>query len=144
MHCRAPSTWASRGPLRQRCSAASAVRGGHQRDAESFAHTMQDPTRAQEWLDIFEFTSGTPAPGVRAQIGMDRSSDRRGDYAQISVPSLVIGFADDKMAPPVFGREVVDAIPGARYVEIERCGHYGYLERPDEINRVIIDFLTAA
>jgi pimeloyl-ACP methyl ester carboxylesterase len=107
-------------------------------------YTMQDPARAQDWLDIFEFATGTPTPGVRAQLGMDRSADRLTDYARITVPSLVVGFADDKMAPPVFGREVADAIPGARYIEIERCGHYGYLERPDEVNRVIIDFLTVA
>lgn len=74
---------------------------------------------------------------------MDRSADRLHAYARITVPSLVVGFADDKMAPPAFGREVADAIPTATYIEIERCGHFGYLERPDEVNRVIIEFLTA-
>ncbi len=106
-------------------------------------HTLEDPTRAQEWLDIFEFTSSSkPSPGVRAQIGMDRSRDRLAAYRGIRVPSLVVGFADDRMTPAVFGREVAAAIPGARYVEIEQCGHYGYLERPDEVNRVLIDFLS--
>lgn len=105
-------------------------------------HTLEDAARAQEWLDIFEFTTAKPASGVRAQIGMDRSRDRLADYAHITAPSLVVGFADDRMTPPLLGREVAAAIPGARYVELERCGHYGYLERPDEVNRVIIDFLT--
>jgi pimeloyl-ACP methyl ester carboxylesterase len=107
-------------------------------------HTLKDDAKAQEWLDIFEFTTGKTPPGVRAQIGMDRSRDRLPDYARITAPSLVVGFADDQMTPPMFGREVAAAIPRARYVEIERCGHYGYLERPDEVNRVIIEFLTAA
>ncbi|MGV9613600.1 alpha/beta fold hydrolase [Nocardia xishanensis] len=107
-------------------------------------HTLEDPDKAQEWLDIFEFTSPAKlSAGVRAQIGMDRSRDRLADYARITAPSLVVGFADDRMAPAVFGREVAAAIPGARYIEIERCGHYGYLERPDEVNRVLIEFLTA-
>ncbi|MEV4123781.1 alpha/beta hydrolase [Nocardia sp. NPDC049707] len=107
-------------------------------------YTLEDPTQAQQWLDIFEFSAtAKPAPGVRAQLGMDRSRNRLADYARITTPSLVVGFADDQLAPAVFGREVAAAIPGARYVEIERCGHYGYLERPDEVNRVIIDFLTA-
>ncbi len=106
-------------------------------------HTLEDPDRAQEWLDIFEFSAAaTPSAGVRAQLGMDRSHDRLADYARITVPSLVIGFADDRMTPAVFGREVADAIPGARYEEIERCGHFGYLERPDAVNGVLIDFLT--
>lgn len=107
-------------------------------------HTLLDPEQAQSWLDIFEYSAGSaPSAGVRAQIGMDRSGNRLPDYARITAPSLVIGFADDRMLPPVFGREVADAIPGGTYLEIEKCGHYGYLERPEEVNRAIIDFLTA-
>ncbi|MFX0577780.1 alpha/beta fold hydrolase [Nocardia nepalensis] len=107
-------------------------------------HTLEDPVSAQQWLDIFEYSaSAAHSPGVRAQIGMDRSRDRLADYARITIPSLVVGFADDRMTPTVFGKEVAAAIPGARYVEIDRCGHYGYLERPEEVNRVIIEFLTA-
>ncbi|MBP1158878.1 alpha/beta fold hydrolase [Rhodococcus sp. PvR099] len=106
--------------------------------------TLENPEKAQEWLDIFEFsaTSRTTA-GVRAQLGMDRSRNRLGDYACITVPTMVIGFADDRMTPPVYGREVAHAIPGARYEEIANCGHYGYLERPDAVNRLLIDFLTS-
>ncbi|MFD3509787.1 alpha/beta fold hydrolase [Nocardia sp. NPDC058666] len=107
-------------------------------------HTLADESKAQEWLDIFEFASGKSTPGTRAQLGMDRSQDRRQAYRAIMVPSLVVGFADDQMVPPQFCREVAEAIPTAKYVEIERCGHYGYLERPDEVNRVMIDFLSAA
>ncbi|MGW5317951.1 alpha/beta fold hydrolase [Nocardia thailandica] len=107
-------------------------------------HTLADPVKAQEWLDIFEFTSGKGTPGTRAQLGLDRSQDRRAAYAGIRVPSLVVGFADDQMVPPRFCREVAEAIPGARYLELERCGHYGYLERPDEVNRVLVEFLTGA
>lgn len=107
-------------------------------------HTLHDPEQAQQWLDIFEYSATTtPSAGVRAQLGMDRSRDRLANYAAITVPSLVVGFSDDRMLPPSFSREVAEAIPGARYVEIEKCGHYGYLERPDEVNRAIIDFLTA-
>ena len=105
--------------------------------------TLENPEKAQEWLDIFEF-SATPrtTAGVRAQLGMDRSRNRLGDYARITVPTLVIGFADDRMTPPAYGREVAHAIPGARYEEIANCGHYGYLERPDVVNRLLIDFLA--
>ncbi|MEV6072415.1 alpha/beta hydrolase [Nocardia sp. NPDC052001] len=108
--------------------------------------TLTDASKAQEWLDIFEYTASvsSPSAGLRAQLGMDRSRDRLQDYRRIRVPSLVIGFADDKMVPTKFGREVAAAIPGARYTEIAHCGHYGYLERPDEVNRTVIDFLTAA
>ncbi|MBC7301376.1 MAG: alpha/beta fold hydrolase [Nocardia sp.] len=107
-------------------------------------HTLADPAKAQEWLDIFEFTSGKGTAGTRAQLGMDRSQDRREAYRRIAVPSLVVGFGDDQMVPPRLCREVAESIPNSRYVEIERCGHYGYLERPDEVNRVVVEFLSAA
>ncbi|MCX5046431.1 alpha/beta hydrolase [Aldersonia sp. NBC_00410] len=105
--------------------------------------TLENPEKAQEWLDIFEFSAAPRiSAGVRAQLGMDRSRNRLGDYARITVPALVIGFADDRMAPPAYGREVAHAIPGARYEEIANCGHYGYLEQPDEVNRLLVDFLS--
>ncbi|MGW0044734.1 alpha/beta fold hydrolase [Rhodococcus sp. NPDC003348] len=105
--------------------------------------TLCDPEKAQEWLDIFEFSAAPrTTAGVRAQLGMDRSRNRLGDCASITAPTLVIGFADDRMTPPAHGREVADAIPGGRYEEIADCGHYGYLERPDEINQRLVDFLT--
>nr|WP_172687728.1 alpha/beta fold hydrolase [Prescottella equi]ARX60584.1 Putative non-heme bromoperoxidase BpoC [Prescottella equi]ARX60689.1 hypothetical protein pVAPB1533_bpoC [Prescottella equi] len=105
--------------------------------------TLENPDKAQEWLDIFEF-SATPriTAGARAQLAMDRSRNRLDAYSRITAPTLVIGFADDRMTPPSYGREVAHAIPGARYEEIADCGHYGYLERPDETNRLLIGFLT--
>lgn len=107
--------------------------------------TLVDPVKAQEWLDIFEFSAAPrTSPGARRQLGMDRSRNRLGDFARITAPTLVIGFADDRMTPPAYGREVADAIPGGRYEEIANCGHYGYLERPDEVNRLLIDFLANA
>ncbi|MFD0361383.1 alpha/beta fold hydrolase [Nocardia sp. GCM10030253] len=106
--------------------------------------TLEDPEAARHWLDMFEFSaSATAAPGVRAQLGIDYSRNRLADYARITVPSLVIGFTDDQLAPPKYCQEVAAAIPGARYAEIDRCGHLGYLERPEEVNRVIIDFLSS-
>ncbi len=107
-------------------------------------HTLADEERAQQWLDIFEYgATAKPSVGVRAQLGMDRSRNRLADYARITRPCLVVGFADDRMVPPALGREVAAAIPGARYTEIEKCGHYGYLEQPDEVNRALVEFLTS-
>ncbi len=105
--------------------------------------TLADPDEAEQWLDTFEFAASTPmTPGARAQLGIDHSRNRLADYARISKPSLIIGFADDQLAPPLYGREVAAAIPGARYAEMAGCGHLGYLERPEEVNRVLADFLS--
>ena len=46
------------------------------------------------------------------------------------------------MIPSYLSREVADAIPNARYEEIPDAGHYGYLERPEAVNKLLSDFLA--
>jgi len=44
------------------------------------------------------------------------------------------------MIPPYLSREVADVIPGARYLEVPDAGHFGYLERPDAVNKISAGF----
>ncbi|RKT56716.1 alpha/beta fold hydrolase [Saccharothrix australiensis] len=104
--------------------------------------TLRDPVAARDWLDVFEFTGPAVGAGVRAQYELDEFGNRLDAYRAIRVPCLVVGFADDRVLPPHLGREVAEAIPGARYEEVADAGHYGFLERPAEVNRLIVDFLT--
>ncbi|NNH73565.1 alpha/beta hydrolase [Nocardia uniformis] len=104
--------------------------------------TLADPNSARDWLDLFEFSGGPASPGVRAQRRMDRDFNRLAAYRAITVPCLSIGFADDRMIPPYLSREVADAIPGARYQEIPDTGHFGYLERPEAVNKILLDFFA--
>ncbi|WP_299570804.1 alpha/beta hydrolase [uncultured Williamsia sp.] len=108
-------------------------------------HTLVDDAAARDWLDIIEFSGQTRARGVRAQMQLhDHEADRLSAYRSISRPTMVIGFADDRTLPPHLAREVAEAIPTAEYREVARAGHYGYLEQPDEVNRLLIDFLGRA
>lgn len=106
--------------------------------------TLCDPVAMRDWLDVLAVAGSTITDGVRAQHALQLHDfpDRLADYTRISVPSLVIAFADDLMVPRVLSREVADAIPGARYLEIPGCGHFGYLERPAEVNDAIVKFLA--
>ncbi|MDV7082855.1 alpha/beta hydrolase [Rhodococcus sp. IEGM 248] len=104
--------------------------------------SLVDPHTARDWLDLFEFSGGRTSDGVRAQMEMDRSFDRRQAYRGITTPCLSIGFADDRMIPPYLSREVAEAIPSARYYEIPDVGHYGYLEQPEVVNKVLLEFLA--
>ena len=54
---------------------------------------------------------------------------------------LVVAFADDVTIPTYLSCEVADVIPQARYVEIPDAGHFGYLEQPEAVNRLILEFL---
>ncbi|MEV6095405.1 alpha/beta hydrolase [Nocardia sp. NPDC051981] len=105
--------------------------------------TMADPHAARDWLDLFEFTGGPASPGVRAQRRMDHDFDRTQAYRAITVPCLSMGFADDRMIPPYLSREVADIIPGARYHEVPDAGHFGYLEQPEAVNKILLEFFAA-
>lgn len=105
--------------------------------------TLADPDEAQDWLDILEMSpTAWKDPGLRAQMDITVDTDRRSAYANIGVPTLVLSFADDLVAPPARGRELAAAIPGAAYEEIPGTGHFGYLERPEAVNDAILRFLA--
>ncbi|MFS8095880.1 alpha/beta hydrolase [Lentzea alba] len=106
--------------------------------------TLADPAAARDWLQMYEFAGSAVGAGERAQLELSDFTPRIEAYRGISVRSLVIGFADDLVLPARLSREVAEAIPGARYVEVADCGHIGYLERPDEINRLLVDFIGRA
>lgn len=106
-------------------------------------HTLNDEVQARHWLDLFELFPTAKAV-MRAQSRLEITDDRLADYRAIRARCLVVGFEDDLVTPPHLGQEVATAIPGARYAQIAKCGHYGYLEQPDEVNSLIVDFFSAA
>ncbi|QNP68897.1 alpha/beta hydrolase [Streptomyces roseirectus] len=106
--------------------------------------TLDDEQRLQDWLDLFEFAGEDTGPSSRVQLELTAPDGRLTAYRQIRTPTLVIAFADDAVLPPRLSREVADAIPGAVYREVKDCGHYGYLERPDAVNRLMLDFFRGA
>lgn len=104
--------------------------------------TLRDEGLAQDWLDMFAFDDGRISAGHKAQLQISQSlGDRRPAYRNISTPLLVVGFSDDAAIPPRLSREVAEVVPGAEYVEIADAGHFGYLEKPAEVNRLIINYL---
>ncbi|PVC83861.1 alpha/beta hydrolase [Streptomyces sp. CS090A] len=107
-------------------------------------HTLRDPAAARDWIDVFTCAPGANGPGVRAQYDAMGDADRLPRFAAIDVPLLCIGFADDVMVPPTATREIAETVPGARYTEIERAGHFGHLERPDEVNAALLGFFAEA
>jgi pimeloyl-ACP methyl ester carboxylesterase len=62
----------------------------------------------------------------------------------ITAPTLVIVGEQDLLTPPWVAREVADGIPGARFELITGDGssHVMPLERPDDFNRLVMNFLA--
>jgi pimeloyl-ACP methyl ester carboxylesterase len=103
--------------------------------------SLNDERTARDWLDTME-TAGADPPGLRRQLDLDQMPSRLDAYRGIAVPTLVIGFSEDLLCPPKLAREVADAIPEGVYQEISDCGHYGYLERPAEVNSCMLRFFA--
>jgi pimeloyl-ACP methyl ester carboxylesterase len=102
--------------------------------------TLNDDVAVSEWLDIYEMSAARRAAAI-GQEAIDLTSDRRDRLRAVPVPCRVIAFSDDLMCPPHLGAEVAEAIPDCDFIEIGSCGHVGYLERPDQVNSAIIEFL---
>jgi thioesterase CepJ len=102
--------------------------------------TLADDDLAGDWLDLLA-ASGTWGPGARAQLLLSALPDRVEAYRAIKVSCHVVSFEHDLVAPPAAGRELATAIPGATYSTIPGCGHFGYLENPDAVNRELIRLL---
>ena len=73
---------------------------------------------------------------------MNPQTNRLPAYRSIAAPVLVMGFADDVVTPPHLGREVADAMPNGRYLQIPDAGHLGFLERPQAVNSAALQFFA--
>ncbi len=108
---------------------------------ESFSPTTLNDDRAvMDSAEMFTMWPTKPTPGLRSQLDVAPKTNRLPAYQSITAPVLVIGFTDDVVMPPHLGREVADAIPRGRYLEIGAAGHLGFIEQPDTVNTAILDF----
>jgi pimeloyl-ACP methyl ester carboxylesterase len=110
---------------------------------ESFSpKTLNDDVAVRDWIDMFTMWPTKPTPGLKTQLSIAPEGNRLAAYRSITAPVLVIGFQDDVVLPAYLAREVADAIPNGRYLEIPGTGHLGFLERPQVVNVAALDFFA--
>jgi 3-oxoadipate enol-lactonase len=85
--------------------------------------------------------ASVPETTYRATMLALMGFDLRHALKEISVPALVLSGTKDNNAPAPMMAKMAGYIPGATYVELEGVGHLANLERPDEFNAVLWDFL---
>lgn len=106
--------------------------------------TLLDDRKAMEWLELMTL-SPVHGEGVARQyeavLTVDNWSE---ELDRIECPTQVVGFQRDTLMPPELVREVAEAVPDSEYLEVPDCGHFGFLERPAEINKRLVDFLGRA
>ncbi|MFM0293830.1 3-oxoadipate enol-lactonase [Burkholderia sp. WP9] len=88
--------------------------------------------------DVFTHTD---KEGYASNCDAIDAADLRPEAPGIKVPALVISGTHDLAATPAQGRELAQAIAGARYVELD-ASHISNIEKADAFTKTVIDFLT--
>lgn len=84
-----------------------------------------------------------PEGAAAALRGMALRSDSKDVLKACTVPSLVVVGEEDALTPPVKAEEMAALLPHSKLVKIAQSGHLSNLERPDEFNRALTEFLES-
>lgn len=104
-------------------------------------HAAFGPTATPGMVAFYERMLIETAPAARAAAGIALSDmDLWDGLARLTVPTIVIAGANDRLTPPAQGRRIATTLPqSAGLLELAATGHMGPLERPEEIARALID-----
>lgn len=91
----------------------------------------------------FEQFMKTPAQVALNDYIACQHFDIHDQLADIRVPALIFGAAEDRMTPVADAVELQQQLPYAELVTVENAGHMMQLEQPDLIVSKITDWLSA-
>lgn len=69
-------------------------------------------------------------------------TDNRDILKALDIPALVLCGRQDGIAPPERGEEIAALLPDARIACFDGAGHAAYVEKPDEYNARLAEFLA--
>jgi pimeloyl-ACP methyl ester carboxylesterase len=61
---------------------------------------------------------------------------------RLGARTLLVWGSEDKLVPPSYASDYLAAINDVRSIVVEGAGHYCYLERPQEVARASLEFLS--
>jgi pimeloyl-ACP methyl ester carboxylesterase len=105
-----------------------------------------EPFLAPEELDVF--ARAFERTGFTGGINWYRNIDRNKQLAPdvgvraLSLPCLMVTAEWDPALPPAMAAGMPALCSDLETVMIEKCGHWTQQERPEELNRVILDWLA--
>lgn len=95
------------------------------------------------WLRNLMLQNPNPqsADAFARQLGASSRHDTRDRLAGLAVPTQVIGAEYDILVPVWKSRELAELIPDARLTVIESSPHGANMERAEDFNRLVLDFI---
>jgi pimeloyl-ACP methyl ester carboxylesterase len=103
---------------------------------------LGDPNFERWWARLLRY--GTSPSGAVALMDLYRELDVRPILPAIDVPTLVLHRRDDRIALVGQGRYLGEAIPGARYVELEGADHLPVVGDQDALLDEVEEFLVGS
>jgi len=106
--------------------------------------TYADPGKVSE-ADVDQYYAPVAEPeygrALRAVLRSFRFDALAGRLDHISAPTLVLWGEADRLIPLTLGRALAAGIPRAAFLSVPRAGHSVQEEAPEEVNRLVIEFL---
>ena len=113
---------------------------------ESEEPLLGTPLLTEEELQFFVQSFGETgfSGGIHWYRNLDRNWEESADLPQkLDLPALMLSAEHDFALPPALADGMEDHIAGLEKQLIPECGHWTQQERPEEVNRVMLDFLKA-
>ena len=85
-----------------------------------------------------------PEGAAAALRGMAERDDQTDLLPKISVPVLILVGAEDAITPVADSEKMQQAIAGSRLVVLENAGHVSNIERTEQFNQALLEFLKEA
>lgn len=100
--------------------------------------------KAEVFARVREMIVGTDPRGAAAALrGMAARRDQTDLLPEINVPTLIVVGTEDVLTPPSDAETMHAKIEGSRLVKIEGAGHVSNVERPEDFNRALGEFLAS-
>jgi 3-oxoadipate enol-lactonase len=103
----------------------------------------RDPARAFLYREISAITEAYNGPAPAAPAGRAPAApptDIRPIFAA-KVPTLFIVGEEDQLIAPAIIEAMHKKMPGSQFAKVPGAGHSVYFEKPDEYNRIVLEFL---
>ena len=119
-------------------------RGDYNYIKERVGYTFYDPTTlGDEYVqELFEILKSIPK--TLRIVAIAKSAQRNNmahDIVNIKVPTLLIWGLNDTITPPAVAHEFNKLIPNTTLKFIDKCCHAPMMERPEEYNVILENFL---
>ena len=77
-------------------------------------------------------------------LGLRREHHIVDRLRELPIPLLAVWGEEDLVIPPVSAEEVRSVLPNSAIHVLPECGHWPHMEKPEEFNRILTDFLSQA